>query len=189
MSDDNVPAREMNEKTVAKHTIYSGKIVSLRVDDALDNYGKPIEREVVEHPGGVGILALDDDGNALLVRQFRYGVGETVLEIPAGKLEAGEAPLTCGKRELTEETGYEAAEWMDLGVLLPTPAYDTERIYIYLAKRLTWRGQHLDESECLELVRIPLKNAVEMVTNNEITDGKTQVALLKAWFMAGYGGR
>jgi ADP-ribose pyrophosphatase len=168
------------EQTVAKHEIYSGRIINLRVDDALDCYGKPIKREVVEHSGGVGVLALTEDGDILLVSQFRYGIGETLLEIPAGKLERGEDPLECGKRELTEETGYEAAEWVDLGLVIPTPAYDSERIYIYIARNLTFKGQRLDESECVEVSRMSLKDAVKKVLANEITDAKTQIAIMKA---------
>jgi ADP-ribose pyrophosphatase len=171
----------MIEQTISRNEIYHGKIINVRVDDALDSYGKPIRREVVEHPCGVGVLAVDDEGNALLIRQFRYGVGEVVIEIPAGKLEPGEDPLACGKRELTEETGYEASDWEDLGEILPTPAYDAERIHIYLARNLTYRGVHLDENECIELDRVDLPTAVRRVLSNEITDGKTQIALMKAW--------
>jgi ADP-ribose pyrophosphatase len=172
------------EQTVGKNYVYHGRIINVRVDDALDCYGKPIKREVVEHSGGVGVIALDGD-DILLVSQFRYGIGHALLEIPAGKLERGEDPLECGKRELTEETGYEAEEWMDLGLVIPTPAYDSERIYIYMARGLTYRGQRLDESECVEVVRIELDDALMMVLKNEITDAKTQVAILKAYHWNG----
>jgi len=176
------------ETTVERRVVYDGKIIRVRCDRALDAYGKPIVREVVEHPGGVGVLAADGEGNVLLVRQYRYGVGEAVLEIPAGKLEPGEEPLACGKRELEEETGHVATDWQSLGVMLPTPAYCAERIWMYLATGLTETARHWDDNECMELTRVPLAEAARMVTDGIITDGKTQAAVLKAARLLGAEG-
>ena len=167
------------EKTISKEYKYNGRIINLRVDEAELENGKTALREVVEHHGGVCVAALDEDGCLLMVRQFRYPYGEVLLEIPAGKLEKGENPLECGKRELEEETGYVAEKYTDLGKLYPTPAYVTEVIYMYYAETLTKTAQHLDADEFLSVEHIPLSDAVRMVMNGEIRDSKTQVAILK----------
>jgi ADP-ribose pyrophosphatase len=170
----------MYEETVSRDVIFEGRVVTLCVDKIKDCYGRDGSREYIAHSGGVGIVALDAENNVFMIRQYRYGVSEVVLEIPAGKLERGEAPLECGKRELTEETGYQAEEFIDLGVIFPTPAYDSERIYIYLARGLTYVGQRFDAGEYLETERIPLEKAAGLVLSGEIKDAKTQIGLLKA---------
>ena len=167
------------EKTLSKQYKYNGKIINLRVDEVELENGKHSFREVVEHNGGVCVAALDENGSLLMVRQFRYPYGEVLLEIPAGKLEKGENPEECGKRELEEETGYVAGRLTDLGKLYPTPAYVGEVIYMYYAEELTKAEQHLDADEFLSVERIPLAEAVEMVMKGEIRDSKTQVAVLK----------
>ena len=167
------------EKTLSQDYKYNGRIINLRVDEAQLENGKTALREVVEHHGGVCVAALDEDGRLLMVRQFRYPYGEVLLEIPAGKLEKGEDPLECGKRELEEETGYVAEKFTDLGKLYPTPAYVTEVIHMYYAENLTKTAQHLDADEFLSVEHVPLADAVEMVMNGEIRDSKTQVAILK----------
>lgn len=167
------------EKTLSKDYKYKGKIINLRVDEAELENGKTAVREVVEHHGGVCVAALDENGCLLMVRQFRYPYGEVLLEIPAGKLEEGENPLECGKRELEEETGYVAESYTDLGKLYPTPAYLNEVIHMYYAENLTKTCQHLDADEFLSVERVPLGDAVKMVMNGEIRDSKTQVAILK----------
>ena len=167
------------EKTLSQDYKYNGRIINLRVDEAELENGKTALREVVEHHGGVCVAALDEDGRLLMVRQFRYPYGEVLLEIPAGKLEKGEDPLECGKRELEEETGYVAEKFTDLGKLYPTPAYVTEVIHMYYAENLMKTAQHLDADEFLSVEHVPLADAVEMVMNGEIRDSKTQVAILK----------
>ena len=167
------------EKTLSQDYKYNGRIINLRVDEAQLENGKTALREVVEHHGGVCIAALDEDGCLLMVRQFRYPYGEVLLEIPAGKLEKGEDPLECGKRELEEETGYVAERFTDLGKLYPTPAYVTEVIHMYYAENLTKTAQRLDADEFLSVEHVPLADAVEMVMSGEIRDSKTQVAILK----------
>lgn len=173
---------KLEEKTVKKNIIYSGKIINLRRDDALLPDGNPCIREVVEHPGGVCIAALTDNNELIFERQFRYPYMDILLELPAGKLERGEDPLLAGKRELLEETGYEAEEYVSLGKFYPSCGYTDEIIYLYLAKNLKFKGQQLDEDEFINLEKIPLQKAVEMVNANEIPDGKTQAAVLKAYF-------
>ena len=172
---------KLEETTVNKNYVYNGRIINLRRDDALLPDGKPCIREVVEHNGGVCIAALTDDDELIFVRQFRYPYMDILLELPAGKLEKGEDALPAGKRELLEETGFEAEEYEFLGKFYPSCGYTDEIIWLYLAKNLTFKGQNLDEDEFINLERIPLEKAAEMVMNNEIPDGKTQAAILKTY--------
>ncbi|MCL2014458.1 MAG: NUDIX hydrolase [Oscillospiraceae bacterium] len=166
------------EKTLDSKKIYEGRIVELRKDTVLLPNGKEAPREVIRHPGGVCIAALEND-MLYLVRQFRYPYNEILLEVPAGKLNWGEDPLECGKRELLEETGLEADEYTYLGKLYPSPAYLNEVIHMYLARGLTKKKQALDEDEFLEVVKMPLQEAVSGIMSGEIKDAKTQAAILK----------
>jgi len=151
----------------------------MRRDEILLPDGSEGFREVVEHPGGVSVAALTEDGCVLFVRQFRYPYGEEILEIPAGKLERGEDPLECGKRELLEETGAVAESYVFLGKLYPTPGYTNEIIYMYAATGLTFGEASPDEDEFLALERIPLDEAVRMVMDGTLPDAKTQTMILK----------
>ncbi|MBQ7038290.1 MAG: NUDIX hydrolase [Clostridia bacterium] len=170
----------LHEKTVSQDVRFRGHVINLRVDDILLPNGNPATREVVEHPGGVCVAALTDERELLFVRQFRYPYGEVLLELPAGKLDrGGEDPLEAGKRELREETGAVANRYRSLGKLYPSPGYCDEIIHLYLAEDLSFGESDPDEDEFLECERIPLDRAVEMVLQNEITDAKTQVAILK----------
>lgn len=169
----------LEEKQLTSELKYDGRIVKLYCDTVLLENGKNTSREVIKHPGGVCVVALTEDNDVLFVRQFRYPHGKVLLEIPAGKLEYGEAHRDCGIRELKEETGCTCDSFEYLGNLLPTPAYDTEVIHMYLARGLHSGEQHLDDNEFLEVEKIPLNKAVEMIMNNEISDAKTQLAILK----------
>lgn len=171
----------LNEKQLSRKEIYDGKVVKLYCDDVELENGSKTKREVIKHPGGVCVVALDDEDNLFVVKQFRYPFGEVLTEIPAGKLEFGEDPEECGKRELKEEIGAEAESFEYLGKLYPTVAYDTEIIYMYLARGLSFGEQNLDDGEFLDVDKIPLKQAVDMVMNNQIFDSKTQLAILKAY--------
>ena len=172
---------DLRETPISAHYEYKGKIINLRVDDARLPNGATSKREVVEHPGGVGVLALTDKGEALLVQQFRYPYGEVTTEIPAGKRDPNEDPLATGIRELAEETGATADHIEPLGILYPTPGYCGEIIYLYLATGLHFAEQHPDEDEFLNVLRVPLDELVERVMAGEIPDAKTQIAALKAW--------
>ena len=174
---------DFTEKPLKQDYIYRGKIVNLRVDDAELPNGTTALREVIEHPGGVCVAALTEKQELLFVEQFRYPYMETVLELPAGKLEYGEDPFEAGKRELLEETGAAAKNYRDLGKLYPTPGYCGEIIHMYLAENLNFSEQHLDEDEFLEVCRIPLEEAFQMVMRNEIRDSKTQVGILKTYHL------
>lgn len=170
----------LEEKQLSSEYKFKGRIINLRQDTVTLPNGNTATREVVEHPGGVCIAALTDNDELLFVRQWRYPYGEETLEIPAGKRDRlDEDPLECGKRELAEETGATAQNYIDLQPLYPTPGYINEVIYCYLATGLTFGEQNPDEDEFLDVLRIPLEKAVEMVLSGEIKDAKTQIAVLK----------
>lgn len=171
----------LKEKTLAQEYMFKGRIINLRRDDVeLPNGHKSI-REVVEHKGGVCVLPINDKGEVLLVKQYRYPYMEELLEIPAGKRDHGdESPLECGKRELKEETGATSENFMFLGEFYPSPGYTNEVIYIYLATDLDYGETNPDDDEFLELYKIPFDKALDMVLSGELKDGKTQAAILKA---------
>ena len=171
----------LNEQPLSADYKYRGRIINLRVDTALLPNGSSTTREVVEHPGGVCVAALTEDGYLLFVRQFRYPYQKVLLELPAGKLDPGEDPLEAGKRELREETGAEAARYESLGELYPSPGYCGEIIHLYAATGLTFGQMSPDEDEFLEVEKIPLEEAARMVLDNEIADAKTQAAVLKVY--------
>lgn len=176
---------DLTERTLEEKEIYKGRIISLSVDKIELPNGKKAEREVIRHPGGVAVVALTDKSEVFLVNQYRYPYKSEIIEIPAGKLNPGEDPLECGKRELREETGVTAKEFTCLGKLLPSPGYSNEIIYMYLARGLTLGQVQPDEDEFLNVIKLPLKKAVEMVMSGELADSKTQAALLKTWFLVG----
>lgn len=170
----------LEEKKLNEEYIYKGKIINLRRDEALLPDGNTAYREVVEHNGGVCVAALTDDNEVLLVRQYRYPYSEIILEIPAGKRDSkDEPPLSCGKRELKEETGAVAKEYLFLGELYPTPGYCGEIIYMYAAKGLTFGDTDFDDDEFLRVEKMPLDKLVEKIMSGEIKDAKTQAAVLK----------
>ena len=171
----------LTETPIRQTVIYEGKIITVRVDDARLPNGKTAKREVVEHPGGVCIAALTDTDELLFVRQFRYPYAEVIPELPAGKLNRGEDPLPAGMRELKEETGATAAHYKSLGQLYPSPGYCGEIIHLYLATGLSFGDMCPDDDEFLEVERIPLQQAVNMVLSGEIKDAKTQTAVLKVY--------
>ena len=169
-----------SEKKVRRINRYEGIIVKVSVDKALRPDGRDCLREVVEHPGGVCILPVDGNNVAYCVRQFRYPIGEHLLEAPAGKLEAGEDPLKCAVRELSEETGFTAGRIVPLGYYYTSPGFSTECLHLYLALDLQRGEAHPDDGEFLELETYPLEELTAMVERGEICDGKTAIAVLRA---------
>lgn len=167
------------EKQISSRQIFEGRILRLKVDEVLLENGKPAVREVIEHPGAAGVVAFDEDGKLLLVRQYRYPVGEELLELPAGKIDPGETPLECAARELHEETGYKAEKFVSLGKFYPAAAYDGEVVHLFYAEGLTPCKQKLDEDEILVVEHIDFDEAVRMVLENEMLDSKTQIGILK----------
>ena len=176
---------ELQEKTLHSETIYDGKILHIRRDTVLLPNGREAIREVADHPGGVCVLALDQDNNALLVSQFRYPYRQVLRELPAGKLERGEDPDLAARRELREETGASAGSFQSLGELYPSPGYCGEIIHMYLARDLDFGDMNLDEDEFLNLERIPFPDLVEQVLSGAVKDAKTIAAVLKAKLLLG----
>lgn len=170
----------LEEKTLSSEQKFDGIVVKLFVDKVELEDGREATREVIKHPGGVCVVPVDDEGMIYMVRQMRYPFKTVLTEIPAGKLEYGEDPRTCGIRELKEEIGAEAGSFEYLGCLYPTVAYDTEIIHMYLARDLSFGDQDLDEDEFIDVVRLPFAEALEMVYENKLPDSKTQLAILKA---------
>lgn len=169
---------ELTEKTLTSREVYRGRILRVREDTVRLPNGKTAEREVAEHPGGVGILALDG-GDVLLVRQYRYAFSRVLTEIPAGKREPGEEPFVTAQRELREEIGATAGKWTELGALIASPGCYGEVLYLYMAQELTFGDTHPDEDEFLDVVRMPFDHAVELCMTGELTDAKTVIAVLK----------
>lgn len=167
------------EKTKERSTAFQGCLLRLDVDTVTLPDGKEGVREYIRHPGGVGVVALTDEGEVLLVKQYRYPYSEVLTEIPAGKRDKGEEPLVTGMRELEEETGYRAANYTPLGVMYPTPGCCDEKVYLFLATGLTAAEAHPDADEFLDVERCPLDEMVRRVMAGEITDAKTQIGILK----------
>ncbi|MFI3166993.1 MAG: NUDIX hydrolase [Bacillota bacterium] len=170
---------KLTETTKTQNKLYDGKIIKLFCDEIYLPNGEEAKREFVTHTGGVTILPIDDDNNVYFVRQFRYPYKAELLELPAGKKEAGEDPCECGMRELSEEIGATAKIFTPLAQMYPSPGYTNEVIHIYLAKGLSFSDLHLDEDEFLNVEKYPLETAIEMVMNGEIKDGKTIIGILK----------
>ena len=167
------------EKQLSSEEIFAGRVISVTLDTVELENGNTGIREVVHHHGGAGVAALNEQGEIYLVRQYRYALDRELIEIPAGKLEPGEDPFETAKRELGEEAGLTAAEYRDLGYIIPTCGYCSEIIYLYAAKALSPVDQHLDPDEFLSVFTMPLEEAVQLVLSGEITDSKTVAAILK----------
>ncbi len=170
-------------KTIKTERLYHGRIIDLIIEEVEFPPGNIRKREIITHPGGGVIVPLLDNGDVLLVRQYRYPHKNFVLEVPAGKLGPNEDPLEGAKRELQEETGYIAEKYEKLTALVTTPAFCNEVLHIYLATGLkkSERGQNLDEGEQnLTLEHFPLATAIEMIERSEIVDSKTIVGILLA---------
>ena len=170
--------KDLTERFVSGELVYDGALLKVRRDVVRLPDGRLGTREYIRHPGAVAIVALFDDGNVLLERQFRYPHGREFIEIPAGKLEPGEPHLDTAKRELAEETGYAAAEWTRLGVIHTSIAYTDEAIELFLAKKLTRSERKLDQGEFLETLVVPFGEAIEMIRQGRITDSKSVSGLL-----------
>lgn len=168
----------LSEKTINSKTIYNGRIFSVRQDTVELQNGSTATRDIVAHSGGVGVIAVLDDGKIPVVRQYRKGIESVCLEIPAGKSEEGEDPETCGRRELSEETGYSAEKFTLISRFAVSPAYCSEIIHIYKAEDLSFTGQHLDENEYLNVEYYTLDELFDMVATGEIVDAKTVIAVM-----------
>ena len=169
----------MKEKTLNSQIVYDGKIITVRRDEVELANGRKSFREVVEHSGGVVIVALKGD-SILFVKQFRYPIKEVITELPAGKLEKGEDPDNACERELEEETGYRAKHWTSLGYIYTSIGFCDEKLYLYLAQELEFVGEHPDDGEILENYEYKIKDVEEMIQNGKINDAKTICAIHRA---------
>lgn len=177
---------ELNEIQVATSTVFKGNIVTVLLDEVQLPNGKLAPREVVRHPGGVAILALDHDNRVTLVRQYRYPIGAVLLELPAGKLDQnGEDPAAAAARELSEETGLFAEKMTYLGYILASPGFCDEALHMYLAQNLTQADSHPDEDEFLNVSTMSFDALVALIMSGEITDAKTVAVTLKTKILLG----
>jgi ADP-ribose pyrophosphatase len=171
---------DLEEHTISSETIASGGMLTVKRDQVRLPNGHQSQREYVLHPGAVVVVPLLENGNVIFERQFRYPLHQVFIELPAGKIDPNEAVLVTGQRELQEETGYTANEWIKLGLQHPCIGYSNEVIHIYLARGLT-KGQHQrDDDEALEVFDMSIERCMAMILNGEITDGKTIVAMFFA---------
>lgn len=176
---------DLTEKRLSRKEIFQGHIVNVHIDTVELPNGAEATREVVDHPGGVAVLALDEDETVTLVRQFRYPVGQVILELPAGKIDPGEDTLLAAKRELSEETGVEAGDWTYLGYALASPGFCDEALHMYLARDLRRVECHPDVDEFLEVTALPFQELVRMVMAGSIIDAKTVAMTLKVKTLLG----
>jgi ADP-ribose pyrophosphatase len=176
----------VTERKIRGETIFTGKVFTVE-RDSVDCGAFTSVREVVRHPGGVAVLAVDGEERVVMVRQYRYAAGQELLELPAGRLEPGEDPMAAGMRELSEETGYTASHVEPLGRMIPTGAYCSEVIWLYLATGLTGGPPHPDDGEIVRPELVLLEDALRMVMDGRIEDAKTCVALMKYKLLRGAG--
>lgn len=170
----------LTEKFVSSEKIFDGNLLHIYKDTVELPNGAQATREYFKHMGAVAVVPVTEDGKVVMESQYRYPVQRVIKEIPAGKLNSlSEDPLEAGKRELKEETGYVADEWIDIGIYQPAVAYCDEVIYLYIAKGLHQEDRNLDEDEFLNVELVPIKDLVAEIMNGNIKDGKTQVAILK----------
>lgn len=168
------------EKTIASESVYKGRIINVRVDTVEMPDGKTAYRDIVDHPGGVGVFAITDDNKVLIVKQYRKPIERAIYEIPAGKIDRGEEPIECGKRELEEETGFKAKEFIPLGFMYPTPGFANEITHMFLARKLYKGVENPDEDEYLDVEAFSIEMLRKMIMDNEINDAKTVIAFFKA---------
>lgn len=173
-----MPEARFKEEFVSSEEIFKGKILSVQVDTVRLSDGKAAKREVVKHPGAVVILPLTEKKEIVMVRQYRHAIGEILLELPAGKRDGGEEPLSCARRELEEETGYRAAEMQVLTAFYTSPGFCDELIHLVMARGLLKGDACPDDGEFIDVVTLPLDQAVCMVLDGEIKDAKTCFGIL-----------
>jgi len=173
--------KDLTETQVSSKDIFKGFILDVKVDEIKQPDGNIGTRELIRHIGAVCVVPVTNDGKIIMEKQYRYPIAQVIVEIPAGKLDAAdEDRLEAAQRELREETGYTADEWIDMGLYYPAPAYSDEKITMYLAKGLHKGETDLDDDEFIEVIEVPIEDLVKDIMDGNLTDGKTQVAILKA---------
>lgn len=165
---------------VSQRDAWRGRMIGVTVDAVTLPNGRTVDLEIVRHPGAAAVVPVDADNNVVLVRQVRYAAGGWLLEVPAGKLDEGEAPEACAARELQEETGYRAKKLIPMGRIWTSPGFTDERIWLFLATELEPVPQALEADEVLTIERLPLREALERALRGEIEDAKSVCALLRA---------
>jgi ADP-ribose pyrophosphatase len=180
MSADKLIRKHAQVHQVHQH--YPGTLFSFVSEDVTLPNGSRTELGMVRHPGSTAVVPLFDDHTVLMERQYRHAVEDYLLEIPAGTMEPGELPLTCARRELEEETGYGAEEFIELSQVLILPAYSDEKIFVYLARGLKPSQQNLDPDEIIEIVKYPFDKALNMIRDGLISDALTILSLQMVWF-------
>jgi ADP-ribose pyrophosphatase len=168
---------DLTEKQLDSRVVYDGNFIQVRKDNVLLPDGSTSTREYITHPGAVAILALLDNGNLVMERQYRYPIRRELIELPAGKIDHGEDILLTAQRELLEETGYVASEWTHLTTAWPCIGYADERMEYFLARGLSYQGSKLDEGEFLEVFELSLTEAIEWIRQGKINDSKSIVGL------------
>jgi ADP-ribose pyrophosphatase len=168
--------------TVASSAVHRGRVISVSSERLQFSNGREYEIDFVRHPGAAAVVAVDDSGRVCVVRQYRHGVADFLWEIPAGKLDPGEAPEVCAVRELAEETGVAAHRWTSLGLYVPAPSIFTEVIHLYLARQLEVGTAAPDPDEELEIQWLPFGDAIGRVLRGEWNDGKTAMALMRTQY-------
>jgi ADP-ribose pyrophosphatase len=169
----------LEEKTLSSEKLFSGKVISLQVDEVELPNGKTAKRELIKHPGAVAIIAITDENKIVMVEQYRKALEQTIIEIPAGKLESGEQPDVCAKRELEEETSYECESLELLNSFYTSPGFANEIVHVYLAKGLTKKedAAGLDEDEFVNLMELTIGEALQAIEEKKIYDAKTIFAV------------
>lgn len=175
MDTSNKPSPDV----LASEKVYGGRVIDLMVDTVREDE-RTYTREVVRHPGGASVVPVFDDGTVALVRQYRHPAVRYVLELPAGRIEEGERPEVCAARELEEEIGVVASHMEQLSEFYTTPGFCAEKLWVFLATGLTETARNHEDDELIEVVRLPLARALEMISSREIEDAKTIIGLLLA---------
>nr|WP_317357595.1 NUDIX hydrolase [uncultured Tyzzerella sp.] len=165
-------------ETIESETVFKGKIIDVKVDTITLPDGNIAKREVVIRGDATAVVAIDEDGNVILVEQYRHPVGDLVLEIPAGMLEEGEDPKKCAIRELEEETSFITTDLTHITTMYPTVGFCTEKLHIYLAKNLKQGNFNFDDDEFIQVKKVPLEEAINMIYTGKIIDSKTITGLL-----------
>lgn len=166
-----------DHRVLSSRKVFRGRLVHLDVDRVIEPSGKEVEREVIRHPGAAVMLAVTDDSRVVFVRQFRYAASELMLEVPAGTLDPGENPDETARRELVEETGFHPGKLEKLAEFFPSPGILAELMHLYLATELERRTPSPDDDESLEIVELPLEQALALEPGRDVRDAKTLVAL------------